>query len=109
MFSFGQRKREKFVRRAEDLAGACQSEFYKTMRAELCAAYAEEIAGKISAALANYVFRFGYVAPDHAQDKILMRYVFTELPHMSLSFGEAFKTNATGVLILLAAAWQMDL
>ena len=64
---------------------------------------------KISAALANYVFRFGYVSPDHASDAGSMAVVTAERPKVLDSFPSIFKTNATGVLILLGAAWSVNL
>lgn len=69
----------------------------------------KELACSIAAAIANYVFRFGYVNPKHEADKGLFALCETERPNVLRALGDTFKTNATGVLILLGAAWAIDL
>jgi hypothetical protein len=104
-----ERKRQAFVQKAEDLAGSLQFEFCKSSVSYLEKKYDHDTAMTIAAALANYVFRFGYVSPQHASDSGLMATVADERPKVLDSFSSIFKTNSTGVLILLGAAWSVNL
>lgn len=103
------RQRNAFVDRAEDLTGSLQLEIYKHAEAALATRYDEELAGKIAAGITNFVCRFGYVNPAHATDKELLALCESERPIVLRAFGDAFKANATGTLILLGAAWAVDL
>ena len=103
------RNRQQFVQRAEDMAGAAQFELFKSCSEFLDSKYDPEIAAKISAALANYVFRFGHVSQQHSSDEKLMAAIAAERQKVLASFSTIFKMNATGVLILLGAAWSMNL
>jgi hypothetical protein len=109
MFGGEERKRRAFVQKVEDLAGSLQMEFYKSSVSFLEKKYDHGTAGKISAAMANYVFRFGHVSPQHASDSAFMATVASERPKVLDSFSSIFKTNSTGVLILLGAAWSVNL
>ena len=51
------RRRKAFVDRAEELAGSLQMEIYKHAEARLAARHGDELAGKVAAAIANYVCR----------------------------------------------------
>jgi len=103
------RRRKAFVDKAEALAGSIQMEMYKRSEVALSGRLGNETAGKIASAIANYVFRFGYVHPQHASEEGLLQLCEAERPAMLASFGDVFKTNATGVLILLGAAWELDM
>ncbi len=93
-----------------DLAGAAQLEFFKSSGAYLeKKSYDHDCAAKISAALANYVFRFGHVSPQHSSDTELLDLVARERQDVLRTFSTPFKVNVTGVLILLGAAWSMNL
>ena len=72
LFGGKERKRQAFVQKVEDLAGSLQMEFVKSSVSFLEKKYDHGIAVKISAALANYVFRFGHVSPQHASDTDFM-------------------------------------
>ena len=109
LFGGKERKRQAFVQKAEDLAGSLQMEFYKSSVSYLEKKYDHDTAVKISAALANFVFRFGHVSPQHASDAGLMATVAGERPKVLDSFSSIFKTNSTGLLILLGAAWAVNL
>jgi hypothetical protein len=109
MFWSAKAKREKFVKRAEDLGGSIQLSFYEAAKKFLELKYDDKTSVKLAAALANYVFHFGLVAPIHTDDKSLMAILLKEKSSCLSSLGDIFKTNATGVLILLGAAWQVDL
>ena len=102
------RKQKAFVARAEDLAGSIQVEIYKHAEAVLLSRLGGELAGGVAASIANHVCRFGYVNPAHAMGDVLSLSK-TERPTVLRSFGETFKSNATGVLILLGAAWEIDI
>jgi hypothetical protein len=97
------------VQKVEDLALPLQFEFYKSSVSYLQKKYDHDTAVKISAALANYVFRFGYISPQHASDSGFMTIVADERPKVLNSFSSIFKMNSTGVLILLGAAWSVNL
>jgi hypothetical protein len=109
MFWSAKVKREKFVKRAEDLGGSIQLSFYEAAKKILELKYDDKTSVRLAAALANYVFHFGLVAPIHTDDKSLMAILLKEKSSCLSSLGDIFKTNATGVLILLGAAWQVDL
>jgi hypothetical protein len=64
--------REKFVDRAEDLGGSIQLEFYKSVCEIVKGRHEERLTPKLATAMANYVFRFGLIVPDHAKDQQLM-------------------------------------
>ena len=102
------RQRKAFVQRAEGLAGSIQLEIYKHAKAALTAQYGVELAGKVAAGIANFVCRFGYVNPEHSRDEQLVALFESERSGVLRSLGRTFKTNATGVLILLGAAWAVD-
>lgn len=104
-----ERKRQAFIKRAEDLASAAQLEFYKASVSFLEGRHERDMAVKISAALANYVYRFGHVSAKHASDAQLMATIAAERTMVFNSFSAVFKMNSTGVLILLAAAWSLNL
>jgi|SRR5450759_3267320 len=103
------RQRKAFVDRAEDLAGSLQMEIYKHAEAALATRHDEKLAGKIAAGIANYVCRFGYVNPAHETEKELLALCESERPVVLRAFGATFKANATGTLIILGAAWAVDL
>ena len=84
-------------------------EIYKCAKVRLATRHGDELASKIAAAIANYVCRFGYVNPTHETDKELLALCETERSGVLRAFGDTFKTNATGVLVLLGAAWAVDL
>jgi hypothetical protein len=109
LFGGKERKRQVFVQKAEDLAGSLQWKFYESSVSYLEKNYDHVTAVKISAALANYVFHFGHVSPQHASDSDLMATVADERPKVLDSFSSIFKTNSTGVLILLGAALSVNL
>jgi ABC-type amino acid transport substrate-binding protein len=109
---FGRSKQDTektFVDRAEQIAGSLQTELYSSCHRILLNRLPSELAGKVSAAIANHVCRFGYVNPDHLSNEALMRLVTTERQRTLAALSEPFKSNATGVLIMLAAAWKIDL
>jgi hypothetical protein len=103
------RQRKAFVDRAEDLAGSLQMEIYKHAKATLATQHDEKLAGEIAAGIANYVCRFGYVNPAHETDNKLLSLCESERSVVLRAFGDTFKANATGTLILLGAAWAVDL
>ena len=102
------RQRKAFVQRAEGLAGSIQLEIYKHARTALTAQYVDEVAGGVAAGIANFVCRFGYMNPEHSRDERLIALCESERSSVLRSLGQTFKTNATGVLILLGAAWEVD-
>jgi hypothetical protein len=104
-----EQKRKDFVKRAEDMAGSLQIELYRSSANVLAARVGAERAGRLAAAIANFVCRFGFISPDHANDGELMRSFEENRLHVFASLGDIFKTNATGVLILLGAAWNVPL
>jgi hypothetical protein len=106
--AWNSRKRKAFVERAEELAGSIQLEIYKHVKATLVGQYGEELAGKVAGCIANYVCRFGYINPIHESDKELLALCESERSVVLRALGDTFKTNATGVLILLGAAWSVD-
>lgn len=108
LFGSKERRRQAVIRKAEELAGALQLEFYKSSEKFLQKEHLDK-AGKISAILANQVYRFGYISEDHALDQNLLRIVDDERSRVLSSFSSAFKTNSTGALILLGAAWSLNL
>jgi hypothetical protein len=91
-----ERKRQAFIQKIEDLAGSAQFEFYKSCVSYLEKKYDHDTAVKISAALANYVFRFGHVSAEHACDARLMAVLATEQQRVLDSFSTIFKVNSTG-------------
>ena len=110
LFGWSKQKKEAaFVERAEQLAGSLQAELYRSCKQVLVARLPDETAGNVAAAIANYVCRFGYVNPVHQSNADIMRSFSIEAPQVLASFGDVFKANATGVLIVLAAAWKLDL
>lgn len=102
LFGGKERQRKAFVERAE-------FEFYKSSASYLEKKYDHDTSIKVAAALTNYVFRFGYTAPVHASNPALMTAVAEERAKVLDSFSSVFKANATGILILLAAAWSVNL
>lgn len=102
-------KRQQLLERAEELGGSIQLEFYKVVEQHTANKYGDDIGRRLAAAMANYVFKFGFVAPTHIGDQSLRNIFINETTQCLSLFGDAFKTNATGVLILLGAAWQLDL
>ena len=73
---FGRSKEEKekaFVERAEELAGSLQAELYSSCKRALLARLPDDVAGRVAAAIANYVCRFGYINPEHESNHDLMR------------------------------------
>jgi hypothetical protein len=102
-------RKARFIKRAEDIGGSLQLELYRSARSFLSPRHDDKTANGIAAALGNYVFRFGFIAPEHAHDQRLMALFSYEKPACLTSFGEIFKTNATGALILLGAAWRIEL
>lgn len=102
-------KRKAFVERAENLAGSLQMEVYTHAHTAFVARHGDARAGKIAAGIANFVCRFGYVNPLHQADKQLLSLCESERPAILRAFGDTFKTSATGALILLGAAWTVDL
>jgi hypothetical protein len=107
--SWKDRQRNAFVDRAEDLAGSLQMEIYKYAKVSLATRHDEKLAGEIAAGIANYVCRFGYVNPAHQSDMELLSLCESERSVVLRALGDTFKANATGTLILLGAAWQVDL
>jgi hypothetical protein len=99
LFGGKERKRQAFVQKVEDLAGSLQFEFCRSSVSYLEKKYDHTTAVTISADLANYVFRFGYVSPQHASDAGLVAIVAAERPKVLDSFSSIFKMNSTGVLI----------
>ena len=71
--------------------------------------YRKDAAGYISAVISNYVFNFGYISPIHEENKELLALCEAERVGVFNALGDAFKTNATGVLILLGAAMRTDI
>ena len=104
-----EQKRKDFVKRAEDIAGSFQVELYRASENALAGRVGAERAGRLAAAIANFVCRFGFINPDHENDVELMSSLENERRRVFASLGDTFKTNATGVLILLAAAWNIPL
>lgn len=102
-------EQRKFVERAEAIAGSFQLELYSSCERASLARLPADLAGKVAAALANYVCRFGHVNPEHATNPELMRLVENEKSKVLFTLSDIFKTNATGVLIILGAAWQIDI
>lgn len=102
------RQRKAFVERAEGLAGSIQMEIAKHAYGMLVDRHGDERAYEIAAGITNYVCRFGYVNPQNSNDKDLLTLCDTERSGVLRSFEGTFKTNATGALILLGAAWAVD-
>ena len=92
-----------------EAAGSIQLELYKCAKTDLSGRYGDDTAGNIAAAITNYVCRFGYVNPIHEEDKDLLALCELERPNVLRTFGDTFRMNATGSLILLGAAWAVDL
>ena len=103
-----ERRRKAFVQQAEDFAGSIQLEIVKHAAATLATRYGNEVAMTIAAGVSNFVCRFGYVNPVHTQDKKLLALFESERSGVLRTMQPTFKTNATGVLILLGAAWSVD-
>jgi hypothetical protein len=108
MFWSQKAKTARFIERAEDIGGSLQLELYRSAKSFLSLRYDDKTAGRIASALGNYVFRFGFITPEHADDQQLMALFTSEKPVCLTSFGDIFKTNATGALILLGAAWRVE-
>ena len=109
MFWSRNAKRARIVKRTEDLAGSLQLELYQSARADLRHRFDDATALRLAAALANYVLKFGFVNPEHASDPQFMDMFAAQKSKCLANFSDIFKANATGMLILLAAAEQMDL
>ncbi len=101
--------RNKFIDKAEALCSSVQMEMTNYSNSMLAKRLGVEMAHYVAAAISNYVFHFGYINPQHSADDNLMRHFNAEMPTVLASFGDVFKTNATGVLILIAAAREINL
>ncbi len=107
--AFKDHLRKPYVDKAESLGNFMQIEIYKHADSALSAQYGEEIAGKIAAGISNYTCQFGLISPAHKADKNLLSLCESERPAILRAFQYEFKVNSTGVLILLGAAWRVDL
>ena len=104
-----EQRRRDFVKRAENIGGTFQHELARSSLSALAHRFGEERAILLAAAIANYVCRFGFVNPDHANDAELMASFEEARRHVFANLEDTFKSNATGALILLAAAWNVPL
>ena len=84
-------------------------ELYKYAKEQLEIRLDEESSSQAAACITNYVFRFGHVNSQHLAVEGLVNTCKAERVNIFDSLGDTFKTNATGVLILLGAAWRVDL
>jgi len=102
-------QRKVFVDKAEVLCNSIQTELTNYSRSILASRLGNEMSNYVAAAISNYVFHFGYINPQHSVDKDLMRHFDAEMAGVLASLSDIFKTNATGILILVAAARKVDL
>ena len=110
MFGSKAAKREKFKTHVlNDVGPSCQATFVKRIHDHLVKSLPYDTAMKITAALSNYIFFFGYVAPEHLSDTGLMKEVQDNKIRCLGVFSNQEKWEFTAVLIVLAAVSQTDL
>jgi hypothetical protein len=102
-------KRKVFIEKAEMLGSSIQVELFKFSKEFLIPKLGDSFASDMAAAIANWVFHFGLIAPAHEKSEELMKRFTSDRRAVFGALGQKFKTNATGVLILLGAAWALEL
>ena len=110
MFGFGTRRAEdRKVRQIIDMAQSLQIELLKLVDGRLQPVLGPERSAKIAAGIANYIFHFGMVNAEHANNVEVMAGINLELKELPKSFGPAFGQNLLGMLMLLAAVRETNI
>jgi hypothetical protein len=103
-------ERRRLLERLAHVTGAMQLEFAKRCHTELVDRQLDEaMAVKVSCAISNHVFGFGFVSPEHAAEPGLITLAQTVRPSVLRSFDEDFKLRVTAALIGQGSAGSLQL
>ena len=99
------RKRTAFTKKADQLARSLQLEIHRWALEKLSPDLGMDVGGKVARLIGDYVF----ANPPEGESQEILDLFEEHLPRILSGFGDTFKTNATGVLIMVGAARQIDL